>query len=114
MNVVENLMAESARLIEEIFPMARPRILVTTAQFGSKRYHRSRDLPGAVPGLLAEPDDKILPRLAEAEARCEADRRAKSAAYRPARHVQVLAALLAETRIAQANASGSAALRWAT
>ena len=104
-------MAMNAKLIEETFPMARPRILVTTAQFGAKRYHRNRDLPGAVPGLLAQPDDRILPKLAEVEAQCEADRRAKSAAYRPAKHVQVLAALLAETRLAQANASGSAALR---
>ena len=104
-------MATLADLIEEIFPMSRPRILVTTARFGAKRYNRQRDLPGAVPGLLAQPTDNILPKLAEVEARCEEDRRAKSAGYRPARHVQVLAALLAETWACQVNASGSAALR---
>ena len=94
--------------------MSRPKILVTTARLGARRYCRQRDLPGAVPGLLAQPDDAILPKLIEAEARCEQDRRDGSAAYRPTRHVQILAALLAETRMAQENASGSAALRSAT
>ena len=107
-------MARLADLIEETFPMSRPKILVTTARLGARRYRRQRDLPGAVPGLLAQPDAAILPKLVEAEARCEEARRAGSVAYRPARHVQVLAALLAETRMTQANASGSAALRSAT
>ena len=104
-------MATLAKLIEETFPMSRPRILVTTARLGAKRYDRQRDLPGAVPGLLAQADSAILPKLAEVEERCEQERRAKSAAYRPARHVQVLAALLAETWRAQPKASGSSALR---
>lgn len=104
-------MADTVRLIEEVFPMRRPRILANTARAGSRMYRRTRDLPGAVPGLLARPEGDILRVLAATEARCEADRQAQSAAYRPARHVQVLAALLAETRDAQANASGSAALR---
>lgn len=94
--------------------MSRPKLLVQTARIGAKNYRRDRDLPGAVPGLLAQTQEMILPRLAAAEAQCELDRRAKSAAYRPARHVQVLAALLAETVAAQAKASGSEALRSAT
>ena len=53
----------------------------------------------------------ILPRLAAAEERCEEERRAKSAGYRPALHVQILSALLAETRVLQTKASGSDALR---
>ena len=101
-------MARLADLIEETFPMSRPKILVTTARRGAQRYRRQRDLPGAVPGLLAQPDAAILPKLVEAEARCEEARRTGSVAY------QVLAALLAETRMAQENASGSAALRSAT
>lgn len=104
-------MASIAKLIEETFPMSRPRILVTTARLGAKRYIRQRDLPGAVPGLLAQPEQAILPRLAAAEERCEEERRAKSAGYRPALHVQILSALLAETRALQTKASGSDALR---
>ena len=90
-------MARNAVKPEENLIMSRPRILVKTARIGARFYRRSRDLPGAVPGLLSQPVAHIVPRLMEVEARCEEDRRAKSAAYRPGKHVQVLAALLAET-----------------
>lgn len=106
-------MAGDARILEEVFPMSRPKILIKTAHIGARQYRRQRDLPGAVPGLLARPSGEILPRLVEVEAQCEIERREKSAAYRPGRHVQVLSALLAETMAAQENASGSAALRLA-
>lgn len=91
-------MGSDANTIEETFPMSRPKILVTSAQFGARRYRRARDLPGAIPGLLARADAQILPELVAAEQRCEEERRARSAAYRPGRHVQILAALLAEAR----------------
>ena len=94
-------MANIADLIQETFPMSRPKILVTTARIAARQYRRRRDLPGAVPGLLTQSVDKILPKLVEVEAMCEDARRAKSAAYRPGRHVQVLAALLAETAASQ-------------
>ncbi|MBY8977608.1 hypothetical protein KHP62_17480 [Rhodobacteraceae bacterium NNCM2] len=91
--------------------MSRPKLLVRTARTGARLYRRERDLPGAVPGLLNKPEASILPQLIETEERCEAARRAKSPAYRPAHHVQVLSALLAEQ--AQVKASGSDALRCA-
>ena len=99
---------------EETLALYRPKILVNTARYGARRYRRERDLPGAIPGLLAQPSRDIIPRLKEAEAKCEQDRRARSAAYRPGRHVQILSALLAETANPQAKASGSEALRSAT
>ena len=101
-------------LIQNVFPMSRPRILAETAHFGARRYQRRRDLPGAVPGLLAGRPDAILPRLVDEERRCEAARVGRSAAYRPALHVQILSALLAEASARQAKASGSEALRSAT
>ncbi len=76
--------------------MSRPRILVQTAKIGARFYRRDRDLPGAVPGLISQPVSTFVPRLMEVEAQCEEERRARSSAYRPAKHVQVLAALLAE------------------
>ena len=88
----------------------RPRMLVKTAKIGARLYRRQRDLPGAIPGLLAQPEHRIIPRLIEAELKCERERRAASPGYRPARHLQILSALLAETRD-QAKASGSDALR---
>ena len=100
---------------KESFDMSRPRLLVTTARYGAKRYRRERDLPGAIAGLLARPRNEIVPRLREAEEICEEERLTQSAAYRPGKHVQILAALLAEAaRAAQPKASGSEALRSAT
>ena len=108
---------ECNNLGEEI-SMSRPKILVRTAKIGAARYHRERDLPGAIAGLLSRPTGEILPRLKEAEQQCEEERRAQSAAYRPGKHVQIFAALLAEAakaaRSVQPKASGSEALRSAT
>ena len=91
--------------------MSRPKILIWTAKYGAKRYRRERDLPGAIAGLLAQPVCEIVPRLREAEEKCEQERRDRSAAYRPGKHVQILAALLAECTALQPKASGSEALR---
>lgn len=88
--------------LAQMFPMMRPGLLARTARAGARLYRRERDLPGAIPGLLARPEAQILPRLAEAEARCENERRRGAVEYRPARHVQILAALLAEAGAAAA------------
>jgi hypothetical protein len=101
-------------LIARTFPMNRPRILAETARIGACRYRRRRDLPGAVPGLLGGSAEAILPRLVSEERRLEEARIGRSAAYRPALHVQILSALLAEAGATQAKASGSDALRSAT
>ncbi|MEL6999282.1 MAG: DUF6477 family protein [Pseudomonadota bacterium] len=90
-------MARNAVSNQEKLTMSRPNILVRTAKIGARFYRRDRDLPGAIPGLLSQPANTIVPRLIAAEERCELERRAKSAGYRPGKHVQVLAALLAET-----------------
>lgn len=92
--------------------LMRPRLLIETARIGARRYCRARDLGPALPGFTGGTAQQIVARLGEAEGNCEALRRAHSPAYRPAVHVQVLAALLAEA--AQAKASGSASLRLVT
>lgn len=89
-------------IAQEDMAMLRPRLLVKTARIGARMYARMRDLPGAIPGLLSQPPETILPKLIEAEAQCEAQRLAQSAAYRPAKHVQIFAALLAESEAALA------------
>lgn len=91
-------------------PLIRPRLVIEAARAGAAGYRRGRDLAG----LLADgcrSRDAIVARLAEVEQGCESLRRSRSPAYRPVRHVQVLAALLAEAAGDQAKASGSEALR---
>ncbi|HUF86866.1 MAG TPA: DUF6477 family protein [Thermohalobaculum sp.] len=100
-------------------PLIRPKLLIETARIGARLYRRERDLAGAVCGLAHASPEQIVARLSDAEHDCEALRRARAPTYRPAAHVQVLAALLAEAGRArsraadQAKASGSASLRLA-
>ena len=75
------------------FPLYRPRLLAKAARLGARAYRRCRDLPGFGTQSAA----RIRAKLAEVEARLEDDRRAGAPHYRPGRHVQVLAALLAES-----------------
>lgn len=79
-------------------PMLRPSLMVRAARLGAQNYRRERDLSGAVSGLLARPEDEILPTLRQRESQLETMRRQAKPGYRPARHLQVLAALIAEAR----------------
>jgi len=117
-------MARLASLAGAAAPLFRPKLLIKTARIGARLYRRERDLAPALPGLAATAADKaadkaeskIVARLTEAERRCEEMRRGRSPAYQPARHVQILSALIAEAArpADQAKTSGSEALRSAT
>jgi len=76
--------------------LSRPRLLAVAARAGLAQYRRDRDLAGLVPG--GTPSRLLLAALAEAEAACDAERRAAAPGYSVAHHVRVLTALLAEAR----------------
>lgn len=101
------------RLTGAAVTLIRPKLLIETARIGARLYRRERDLAAALPGHAWASREQIVARLGAAERDCEEMRRARAPAYRPAAHVQVLAALLAEAGAlaAQAKASGSASLR---
>ncbi|MGF1502148.1 MAG: DUF6477 family protein [Paracoccaceae bacterium] len=82
--------------MSQIFPLMRPALLSRAASAAARAYRRDRDLPGAIPGLAGQPVATILGRLVSTEAAWEEARRQQAPGYRPARHVQVLSALLAE------------------
>lgn len=77
--------------------MRRPRILMRAARFGLGDYRRERDLRRLV-GQLPCPETAIT-RLLDEEERLEAQRRAGRADYSLPHHIEVLIALLAETRL---------------
>jgi hypothetical protein len=80
--------------------MRRPRILVRAAKFGLSDYVRDRDLKRMfAPEAPPRPGLAVAPLIAR-EAEIEAVRQAGSAAYSAVRHVEVLTALIAETRLA--------------
>lgn len=83
--------------ISDAGPLIRPQTLIRTARIGAGLYRRERDLAAALPGVAQAAAWVIIARLQAAERQCEGLRRGHSPAYKPTRHVQVLAALLAET-----------------
>ncbi len=74
--------------------MRRPRLLMQAARYGIGAYRRSRDLRRLI-GADAT-DEHVITNLITAEEKIEQTRIAGTANYSPARHVEVLAALIAE------------------
>ncbi|GGD31724.1 DUF6477 family protein [Sinisalibacter lacisalsi] len=79
--------------------LRRPRLLIRAARFGLADYNRERDLKRLM-HLPAAPGPRIaVDRLLRAEAEMETRRKQGVAAYSPARHVEILIALMAEARL---------------
>lgn len=88
--------------------LRRPRLLIRAARFGLADYNRDRDLKRLM-RLPATPHPRAaVDRLISAEAELEACRRSGGAAYSPARHVEVLIALMAEARLLPRPGEGAA------
>ncbi len=79
--------------------LRRPKLLIRAARFGLAEYDRDRDLRRLMRVPFAPAPRKTVPRLIEEEARLEDIRKSGGAAYSPARHVEVLIALMAEARL---------------
>jgi hypothetical protein len=80
--------------------LRRPRLLVRAARLGLSDYARERDLKRMfVPKTPPGPGQAVQP-LMDREAEIDAVRREGGAAYSAARHVEVLIALIAESRLA--------------
>ncbi|MCB1336467.1 MAG: hypothetical protein KDK10_03070 [Maritimibacter sp.] len=78
--------------------LRRPKLLIRAARFGLADYNRERDLRRLMHSAHAPAPGAALARLMEEEARLEEIRRDGGAGYSPARHVEVLIALMAEAR----------------
>lgn len=76
--------------------LRRPRLLMHAARFGLGEYRRERDLRRLV---AAGAPEETLPQLLSVEERLEATRLAGDASYSPARHIDVLIALLGEAQL---------------
>lgn len=85
-------------LTAQIATLTRPRLLVSAARFGLDDYNRLPALRRLL-GLDELPSrTEILSRLLVLEEAQDTMRRTNSAAYRVARHVAVLVALMAEAQ----------------
>ena len=85
--------------------LRRPKLLIRAARFGLESYDRSRDLKRLLHADAAPSPRAAVDHLFEAEAILEDDRTSGQAGYSPARHVELLIALIAETRLLAASAT---------
>ncbi len=77
--------------------LRRPRLLIRAARFGLADYRRDRDLRRLL-GQISTPDHDVE-RLMSEEERLEEDRRAGEASYSVTRHIEILIALISDTRL---------------
>lgn len=77
--------------------LRRPRLLMHAARFGLSDYRRDRDLKRLI-SLPASPEATVSQLLSQ-EDKLEQNRQRGDAAYSIARHIEVLIALLAESRV---------------
>ncbi|WP_255731584.1 DUF6477 family protein [Phaeobacter sp. B1627] len=86
-------------LSSRIFTLRRPRLLSRAARIGADDYSRSRDLKrlmgATVPNRLSE----LLMRLLDLEAEQDGARRSNNPSYSLTRHVEILIAIAAESRL---------------
>lgn len=78
--------------------LRRPKLLVRAARFGLADYDRERGLKRVFGTGSAPGPGRAVASLIQREAEYEETRRAGRADYSPARHVEVLIALMAEVR----------------
>ena len=91
--------------IDVLSTLKRPRLLIRAAQLGVHEYNRKRDLGKILRGTNVPPVGKAFDSLLSSENHLEHKRAGGDATYSVARHVLVLMALMAETRLAQARLS---------
>ncbi|MEM9425921.1 MAG: DUF6477 family protein [Pseudomonadota bacterium] len=82
--------------------LSRPRILVRAARFGTTDFNRDRSLRRMMEGGTVPAPGQAFDQLLEREASMDEARRSGGAAYSPARHVELLSALINEARLAEA------------
>ena len=94
-------MSDFRQMLAEI---RRPRLLIRAARCGQEGYQRSRDLKRIVDPRLGAGSEATLRALLAIEARLDHERCEGVVGYSFARHVEVLIALMAESRTARAYA----------
>ena len=85
--------------LSDLKTLQRPRLLVRAAHLGLDEYRRDRTLSRLLPDGTADGAQGTFEALQESEARVEVERRNGGATYSPARHIELLAALIFEARL---------------
>ena len=100
--------------------LRRPRLLIRAARFGLAEYDRPRDLRRLLRRTTTPTPSRALAILLDYEAMVDELRRSGDVTYSPARHIELLVAIMGEARLLprpaadQVKASGISDLRRAT
>lgn len=92
--------------ISHLASLSRPRLLVRAAKHGMTEFNRSRSLRRIMPGEATPAPGKAFEILLAREDDMNTARREGTAGYSPARHIELLAALIHEARIADCRMVG--------
>ena len=82
--------------------LRRPPLLIRAARIGVAEYRRAVHLPRHLGQPPLPGSGEALMRLMEIEADLDHQRQARAAGYSPARHVEVLIAMMGEARLLRA------------
>lgn len=86
-------------LATRLSSLVRPRLLARAARIGADEYSRGRDLKRLLGASAPHQQGAILMRLLDIELAQEVARRARNPGYSIVRHVDILIALAAESRL---------------
>ena len=81
--------------------ISRPKFLVEAAMLGLREYNRGRTLARVLRGENVPPPGLAFDVLWEREDALDQERRTEDAAYSPAKHIELLIALICEARLAE-------------
>lgn len=88
-----------SNFIDTLSKMARPKLLVRAAKYGTADYNRTRDLKRLIGDAGSPGEARVVNTLIEKEATLEATRKAGSHEYSFSNHINVLVALIEEARL---------------
>lgn len=86
-------------LLDALTTLRRPQTLMRAARHGARDYNRERELKRLIKKQKTPAPATAILHLITIEAELEETRRAGLAAYSVGRHIEVLAALMGETRL---------------
>lgn len=93
-----------SEMMQYLDSLHRPRLLVRAARAGATRYNRSRHLGSLLGAVPPASQAARLSTLIMREAEIEGVRQSGCATYSVTKHVYILTALMAEARMAKAEA----------
>lgn len=88
-----------AEISTQLSNLRRPRLLVSAARHGLSDYRRSRDLRRIAGHSLSTSPRAVVAQLLDQEEQIEQTRLARDGTYSANKHVELLVALMAESRV---------------